>query len=143
MAALAADKKRIVRNINGMKEAEVLLADSQTVYEGAIIMRNSSGDPVVGADTASCVGMGVASEAVTSGSSNTTRFVKLQYGHEEWFATAGTFTKASIGANVTISDDQTVALAATTTNDVLFGMLVQLETINGTPGAWIRVAEFA
>lgn len=143
MTALAADKKRIVRNINGMKEAEVLLADSQTVYEGAIIMRNSSGDPIVGADTASCVGMGVASEAVVSGTSNTTKFVKIQYGHEEWFASTGTFTKASIGVNVTISDDQTVALAATTTNDVLLGMLVQLETINGTAGAWIRVGEFA
>ena len=143
MAALAADKKRITRNLGGVKVATVLLADSQTVYEGAIIMRNSSGDPAVGADTASCVAMGVASEAVTSSTSNTTKFVKIEYGHEEWFATTGTFTKASIGANCTISDDQTIALAATTTNDVALGMIVQLETINGTAGAWIRVCEFA
>ena len=64
--ALSADKKRLVRNIGGMKTATVLLADSQTVYEGAIIMRNASGDPAVGADTANCVGMGVAAKAVTS-----------------------------------------------------------------------------
>lgn len=143
MAALAANKKRRTRNLEGMKIATILLADSQTVYEGAIIMRNSSGDPIVGADTASCVGIGVAAKAVTSGSSNTTKYVDLEYGHEEWFASTGTFTKASIGVNVTISDDQTVALAATTTNDVPIGMLVQLETIDGTAGAWIRVAEFA
>lgn len=143
MAALAADKKRITRNVSGMKVAEVLLADSQVVYEGALIMRNSSGDPVVGADTASCVFMGVASEAVTSGSSNTTKFVKIEYDHEEWFATTGTFTKASIGANVCISDDQTLATAAVATNDVLVGILVQLETINGTAGAWVRVGDFA
>jgi hypothetical protein len=53
MAALSADKKRLTRNELGMKTATVLLADSQTVYEGAIIMRNGSGDPAVGADTAS------------------------------------------------------------------------------------------
>lgn len=143
MAALTADKKRVVRNVLGQKNATVLLADSQTVYEGAIIMRNSSGDPVVGADTASCVAMGVASAAVTSAGSNTTKFVNVEYGHEEWFASTGTFTKASIGVNVTISDDQTIALAATTTNDVVLGILVQLETINGTAGGWVRVCEFA
>ena len=143
MAALTADKKRITRNLGGMKTATVLLADSQTVYEGAIIMRNSSGDPVVGADTASCVAMGVASEAVTSGTSNTTKFVKIEYGHEEWFASTGTFTKASIGANVMIADDQTINTALASTNDVALGILVQLETINGTAGGWVRVCEFA
>lgn len=143
MAALAADKKRITRNLGGVKVATVLLADSQTVYEGAIIMRNSSGDPIVGADTASCVAMGVASEAVTSGTSNTTKFVKIEYGHEEWFASTGTFTKASIGANVVIADDQTISTAAVGTNDVALGILVQLETINGTAGGWVRVCEFA
>lgn len=143
MTALAADKKRITRNLEGVKIASLLLADSQTVFEGAIIMRNSSGDPAVGADTASCVGIGVATKAVTSGSSNTTKFVDIEYGHEEWFASTGTFTKASIGANVVIADDQTVSTAAVGTNDAPFGMLVQLETIDGIAGAWIRVAEFA
>ena len=143
MTALSADKKRLVRNIGGMKVANVLLADSQTVYEGALIMRNSSGDPAVGADTASCVIMGVANKAVTSAGSNSTKFVDIEYGHEEWFASTGTFTKASIGANVVIADDQTVQTAAVGTNDVAVGMLVQLETINGTAGAWVRVAEFA
>lgn len=141
--ALSADKKRITRNVESMKVATVLLADSQTVYEGAIIMRNSSGDPIVGADTASCVAMGVASRAVTSGSSNTTKFVDLEYGHEEWFASTGTFTKASIGANVCIADDQTIETAAAATNDVALGILVQLETIEGTAGGWVRVCEFA
>jgi hypothetical protein len=142
MAALAADKKRLVRNISGMKTATVLLADSQTVYEGALIMRNSSGDPVVGADTASCVIMGVANAAVTSSTSNTTKFVTFEYGHEEWFASTGTFTKTSIGANVVIADDQTLCTAAVGTNDVAVGLLVQLETVNGTAGGWVRIAEF-
>lgn len=143
MTALAADKKRIVRNILGQKNATILLADSQTVYEGAIIMRNSSGDPVVGADTASCVCIGVASAAVTSSTTNTTKFVNVEYGHEEWFASTGTFTKASIGVGVCIADDQTIATAGVATNDVVVGILVQLETINGTAGGWVRVAEFA
>ena len=141
--ALSADKKRIVRNILGQKNATILLADSQTVYEGAIIMRNSSGDPVVGADTASCVCIGVASAAVTSSTTNTTKFVNVEYGHEEWFASTGTFTKASIGVGVCIADDQTIATAGVATNDVVLGILVQLETINGTAGGWVRVCEFA
>lgn len=143
MTALSADKKRLVRNVLGQKNATILLADSQTVYEGAIIMRNSSGDPIVGADTASCVCIGVASAAVTSAGSNTTKFVNVEYGHEEWFASTGTFTKASIGANVVIADDQTISTAAVGTNDVAVGILVQLETINGTAGGWVRVCEFA
>jgi hypothetical protein len=126
-----------------MKTATVLLADSQTVFEGAIIMRNSSGDPIVGADTASCVAMGVASAAVTSSTSNTTKFVNVEYGHEEWFPSTGTFTKASIGANVMIADDTTINTATASTNDVPIGILVQLETINGTAGGWVRVCEFA
>ncbi len=143
MTALSADKKRVTRNVGGMKTATILLADSQTVYEGAMIMRNSSGDPAVGADTASCVFIGVANAAVTSSTTNTTKFVTVEYGHEEWFASTGTFTKASIGANVCIADDQTIETAAAATNDVAVGILVQLETINGTAGGWVRVAEFA
>lgn len=143
MAALAADKKRFTRNLVGVKNATILLADSQTVYEGAIIMRNAAGDPAVGADTASCTGIGVATAAVTSAGSNTTKFVNVEYGHEEWFASTGTFTKASIGATVMIADDQTICTAAVGTNDAPIGMLVQLETINGNPGGWVRVCEFA
>lgn len=142
MTALSADKKRIVRNVGAMKTATVLLADSQTVYEGSMIMRNSSGDPIVGADTGSCVFMGVASKAVTSAGSNTTKFVDIEYGHEEFFALSSV-TKASIGVNVSIVDDATIGLVGATTNDVLIGILVQLETINGVAGAWVRVAEFA
>jgi hypothetical protein len=141
--ALSADKKRLVRNIGGMKTATVLLADSQTVYEGAIIMRNASGDPAVGADTANCVGMGVAAKAVTSAGSNSTKFVDLEYGHEEWFPSSGTFTKASIGTVVAIADDTTINTQTASTNDALLGILVQLETVGGTAGGWVRICEFA
>ena len=141
--ALSADKKRLVRNAAGMKTATVLLADSQTVFEGAIIMRNSSGDPIIGADTASCVAMGVANAAVTSSTSNTTKFVTFEYGHEEWFPSTGTFTKTSIGANVMVADDTTINTALASSNDVALGILVQLETVNGTAGGWVRVCEFA
>jgi hypothetical protein len=140
--ALSADKRRRTRNLGGMKTATVLLADSQTVYEGAIIMRNAAGDPVVGADVASSAAMGVATEAVTSGPSNTTKFVKIEYGHEEWFKSSGVFTKTSIGTNVCILDDETIATAAVANADIPIGILVQLETIDGVLGGWVRICEF-
>ena len=141
MTALSADKKRITRNLANMVSAEILLADSQTVYGGAMIMRNSSGDPIVGADTASCTFMGIASEAVTSAGSNTTKKVKIEYGHEEFFAVSSV-TKASIGVNVSIVDDATIGLVGATTNDVLVGELVEMETIDGVAGGWVRVRHF-
>jgi hypothetical protein len=106
-------------------------------------MRNSSGDPIVGADTASCVAMGVANKAVTSAGSNSTKYVDIEYGHEEWFPSAGTFTKASVGENVAVADDTTINTQLASSNDVLLGRLVQLETVNGTAGGWVRICEFA
>lgn len=143
MTALSADKRRVTRNVQAKATAQILLADSQTVYEGALIMINASGLAVVGADTASMTFGGVAAAAVTSGSSNTTKYVDIEYGHEEWFEKAGAVTVADIGANLVIADDATITDAGAGANDVLVGQGVQLETINGTAGVWLRVRQFA
>lgn len=136
MTALAANKTRITRARHNVVSGEITAADSQTFFNGSMVMRNSSGDPIVGADTASCTFMGVCTEALTTSTSNT-RKVKFEYGHEEWFASA--LTKTSIGVNGTILDDATVSVAATTTNDVVCGEIVEAETINGTAGVWLKV----
>lgn len=141
--ALSADKKRIVRNVQAMKRGSKLLADSQTVYEGALITVNASGLGLVGADSASVLFMGVAREAVTSSTSNTTKYVEYEYGHEEWFAKNAAVTVADIGANLVINDDGTITDAGDGTNDVVVGIGVDIETIDGTAGVWVRVGEYA
>lgn len=141
--ALSADKKRVTRNVQGKCTAQFLLADSQTVYEGALIMINASGNAVVGADTASMTFGGVAKAAVTSSTSNTTKYVDVEYGHEEWFPKESAVTAADLGANLVIYDDNSLTDAGAATNDVSVGQAVQLETINGTAGVWIRVRQFA
>jgi hypothetical protein len=68
--------------------------------------------------------------------------VKIEYGHEEWFRSHGVFTKTSIGTNVCIFDDETIATAAVANADIPIGILVQLETIDGVAGGWVRICEF-
>lgn len=139
MTALAADKKRHVKAPHLMVEETILLADSQTVYEGALISVNSSGLAVVGSDTASEFCVGVAKEAAVSGSSNTTVKVTVQRGHREWFAKNSNVTAADIGAQGVIEDDGTVSDAGTETNDVKVGKIVAIETVEGTAGCWVEV----
>lgn len=136
MTALAANKARKTRAVQDMVRGEITAADSQTFFEGSMVNRNSSGNPVVATDAASETFMGVCSEALTTSTSNTTK-VKFEYGHEEWFASA--LTKTSIGANGTILDDGTISNAATTTNDVIVGEIIEAETIDGVAGVWVRV----
>lgn len=128
-----------MRNTHAMQRGSLVAADSQTFYEGALVMRNSSGDPVVGADTASCTFLGVCAVALTTGSSNTRR-IEFEYGHEEWFRSS--LTKTSIGTNAVISDDEIVTNAATATNDVVVGEIVEAETFEGNTGVWVRVRCF-
>ena len=52
------------------------------------------------------------------------------------FATSGAITQADLGAEMYVVDDQTVALAATTTNDIAVG---RLEALDGAGYAWLRL----
>ena len=123
MSALTAD--RVTVREDGNKNYGPVAA-STTVYGGSLAMQNASGYIVPGADTASCVFAGVVpvdGQVVNSGA-NGAKSVELLTEGVFHFAASG-LTAADVGAPLFLVDDQTVALAATTTNDVRVGTLAR------------------
>ena len=99
---------------------------AQKVYAGTLITINTSGFAVKGADTASFVFAGVAADTVdnSAGAAGDKNIDCYTEGTFE-FGFSGTATQASVGADVYVVDDSTVAVAATTTNDVRVGKVVE------------------
>ena len=107
-----------------------------TIYKGSLICAESTGFAVPGADSAGNTFLGVALEdADNSAGSDGDLSVRLQAIGVFSFAKSGAITIADLGANLYIADDQTLALAATTTNDVLAG---RLEALDGSD-VWVRL----
>jgi hypothetical protein len=122
MAALT-DDRRIKREDAGVNSAPV--AASTTIYKGALVCYNSNGYAVPAADTAGFVFAGVAREQVdNSAGGNGDDDVELWTGDVYQFDCSG-FTAADVGKSVYAVDDQTVALAATTTNDIKVGTVAR------------------
>lgn len=111
---------------------------STTLYQGTIAMWNASGYLVTGADTASQIGGCVVRETKTnSGADGATTILVDMFGIY-WFAHTG-LGVTDIMAQATISDNATVSNAATTTNDIKMGKILEIETIGGVAGAWVFV----
>lgn len=96
------------------------------IFAGTLVTKNASGYAVKGADTASFTFAGVAADTVdnSAGSAGDKKIDVYTEGTFE-FGFSGTATQATEGLAVYVVDDSTVALAATTTNDVLVGKVVE------------------
>jgi hypothetical protein len=99
------------------------------VYKGSLLAFNTSGYAVKAADTASFNLAGIAFEQVdnSAGSAGDKEVRVWRTGVFE-LNFSGTASQADVGKAVYMVDDNTVALAATTTNDVLVGRIVQFVT---------------
>lgn len=95
-------------------------------YAGTLLCVNTSGFATNAADTASFVLAGVAADTVdnSAGAAGDKKIDVYTEGTFE-FTFSGTATQATVGQSVYAVDNQTVALAATTTNDVLVGKVVE------------------
>jgi hypothetical protein len=103
---------------------------------GRLVCADSTGYAVPGADTAGYTFLGVALESAdNTGGANGAISVRVQTSGVFSFAKNGAVTIANVGAGLCIADDQTVALAATTTNDIACG---QLEGLDGSD-VWVRI----
>ncbi len=141
MTALSANRERRTRNNDQKRVNSITPATSITFYEGGIICVNSSGAGVKGADTSGFRTLGVKKTAEVSAASGPSK-IEFEYGHQEWFpidSALNAAIAASIGKNATILDDQTLSNAATTTNDIPFGEIVEYEVYKGVAGAWVIV----
>lgn len=134
MTALAADKK--LEFTEGV-ELGFPVDDADKIYAGAFVCVNADGYAVAGADTAGLIFVGVAMEQKdnTSGSDGDLTVNVRRRGLFK--ATLGTaISQANVGDNVFLVDDQTVDLAANTTNDIFCGIIAGY--IDSTH-AWIDI----
>lgn len=100
---------------------DIKLASSTTLYAGTLVSTNSSGLGVKSSDTANEKFQGVAMETVSSANK---AYIRVWKEGVFDFDFSGTATQATVGLAVYAVDNHTVALAATTTNDILVGYVV-------------------
>lgn len=111
------------------------VAASTHIYKGALVCINSSGYLVPGADTSGLLFVGVAFEefdnsagadgaAAADGRSG----CRVRKSGDFLYTFTASTSQADVGKAVYLSADNTVALAATTTNDVLAGYITEYVT---------------
>lgn len=134
MTALTAN--RYTKHRDGIITAHPVKAATR-IYKGSLVCADATGYAVPGADTAGYTFFGVAIEdADNSSGAAGALSVRVQTSGIFSFAKSGSITQASCGAQLCIVDDQTVGLAATTTNDIACG---RLEALDGSD-VWLRIA---
>lgn len=134
MTALAADKS--IERRDGVAVG-LPVEEATKIYGGALCCVNAAGYVVPGADTAGLIFAGVSEEQKdnTLGADGDLT-VELRRRGLFKVALGHTITQANVGDNVFLVDDQTVDLAANTTNDIYCGVIA--EFISGSY-AWIDI----
>lgn len=132
-APLAADKPVSSR----VGEYTVLaVASGSVIYAGALIAVDASDYGVPASDTAALKVVGVANAGVDqrAGVYDSGKTVLCRRG-VFLFKNGGAFTDANIGDWAYVADDQTVDTAANMTNDILAGVIIDVESA----GVWVNV----
>lgn len=120
MANLAVDRA------DGRQEGvlvEAYIAASTKIFKGSNVAYNTAGYAVKGVDTASFAFAGVAMETVDNTGSAGDKYVRV-WKEGVFDMNCASATQAWVGQDVYLVDDNLVALAATTTNDVRVGKVV-------------------
>ena len=128
MTALTQDRNTQRRD--GVLNA-VKVEENTKIYGGSLVAVNAAGYLVPGADTAGLIFSGVSDQRAdnTGGDDGDISCVVRRRG-EFRFACASALTQANVGDNVFLADDQTVDLAAQTTNDIFCGVITEVESAN-------------
>lgn len=125
MAALSADLVVNYKEIEGAILEVPIAVD--IVYKGGLVAINAAGYGAPATDGAGETVLGIAIETVdNSGGSAGDLSVKVLSGIVLLsYATAADVGQTSVGQIATVSDDQTVDIAANTTNDIPAGVIVK------------------
>lgn len=133
MGATTVDRNTLVR---GAVERQLVfdLASGQDIPAGAIVCTDAAGEAKNGADTAGLTTQGRAQHRATYASGDR----RIVVGRGVFlYANDGTIAKADIGGYATILDNQTVSKAATTTNDIVAGLIEDVTS----EGVWINMRD--
>ncbi len=113
------------------------VAAGETIYAGAMVCVDADGYAVPAADTAGLLFAGVATARTdnASGADGDVSVVVRRRGRFH-FASASALDQSALGAQVCASDDQTVAVAADVSNDVVVGVIDRVED---SASAWVAI----
>jgi hypothetical protein len=107
------------------------------IYGGALVMLNATGYIIPGADTASCIFAGVATKQVDNSSGSSGDKTAEYWRNGLFLMTLDTaITRANVGDQVYLVDDQTVDLVANVTNNIFCGVIAEYMD---TTHAWIDI----
>lgn len=135
MAALTANRNTPERTL---AELSGLLGATQTIYAGALIMRNASGQLIRGATATGSFGAGRAAEEKVSTTADVTslRFSRGCFRFDN-SAAGDLIAQADIGTVCYIVDDQTVAKTNGTNTRSPAGIVEAVDAL----GVWVRFDE--
>lgn len=141
MAALTKSRATKTRGAP-LRKVVYQLAAGAVIYAGGLVGINAAGYAVAGSDTAGIVTLlkagGVAvHDADNTGGSAGDISVEVYRGIAALMEISGAVVIAEVGTDLTIVDDQTVGLAAATTNDIVAGTLDEIDPVTGKAWVWI------
>lgn len=111
------------------QDGEILsfLQGAEKIVEGAIVTINAAGYAINGGDDANTVFAGVADETVDNSAGNAgDTTIKVRRTGVFTFTAAFSAAQSDVNTLAYISDNQSVDLVGTTTNDVLVGRIVEV-----------------
>ena len=113
------------------------VAASKLIYSGALVARDSSGNVTPGATATTLLGIGRAearADNATGSAGDITVDVRKGVFRFANSASADAITRAEIGANCYIVDDQTVAKTSGSSTRSVAGVVYDVDT----DGVWVR-----
>lgn len=133
MSALTADRATKMRDGN---DTPVQVAASATIYTGSLVCADADGFAVPAADTAGLRFLGMAIEQKdNSAGADGDLAVVVRSGCQVLIGGSG-LAQTMVGDTLCAADDQTVAAASATTNDIAVGTLAQYVS---TTSAWVAI----
>jgi len=133
MTALSADRNTMSRAA-GVRA--YLVKASTTIYKGSLVSIDANGYLVPASNTSGEIVVGVADEQVVQTASSA-YLCRVVSGRHFKFAATGTINQGTVGANVYVSDDQTVDDA--TSNSILVGICTEYVSASEV---WVFVPGF-
>jgi hypothetical protein len=124
--AAATENRSSFRQV-GETRRHPMVAGAEEIFKGTLVNRDALGNALPAADTAAFELYGVATENVVAatGDAAGANVVKVWTRGNFEFEHSG-LDQGDVGAEAFVVDDQTVALAATTTNDVFVGRIIDV-----------------
>lgn len=141
MAALTKERATKTRGAP-LRKVAIKVAAGAVIFAGGLVAVNANGFAVPASDTAGLVsllksgGIAVHSKDNTGGADGDLT-IEVYRGVAALLEISGAVVTAEVGTDLTVVDDQTVGLAAATTNDIVAGTLDEIDPVTAKAWVWI------